>query len=88
MTDAGQVQAVAQHLPAATLLFAVEPEDAAAVPRWIETLAPSTVLLYEAHRPWRELFQLPYIDLTDYAHTLSARFQQMRFVPLLETSRA
>lgn len=86
MTHADEVQAVAQGLPATTLLFAVEPEDAAAVPRWIETLAPSTVLLYEAHRPWRELFQLPYIDLTDYAGTLSARFPQMSFVPLLVTS--
>ncbi len=86
VTNPGEVQAVAQHLPAETLLFAVEPEDAEAIPRWIEVLSPATVMLYEAHRPWRQLFQLPYVDLTDYAGTLSTRFQEIRFVPLLETS--
>ncbi len=84
-TNPGEVQTVARRLPATTLLFAVEPEDAEAVPHWIAALAPTTVMLYEAHRPWRETFQLPYIDLTDYARTLSARFPQMQFVPLLET---
>lgn len=83
LTDAHEVESTARQLPADVLLFAVEPEDAAVIPRWIEILSPSMVILYEAHRPWREMFDLPYIDLEDYAAKLSARFRQIEFVPLI-----
>lgn len=83
LTDAHEVESTARQLPADVLLFAVEPEDIAVIPRWIELLSPSTVILYEAHRPWREMFGLPYIDLEDYAAELSTRFRQIQFVPLV-----
>ncbi len=53
--------------PANVLLFAVEPEDVDVIPCWIEMLLPSIFMLYEAHRPWRVVFGLPYVDLEDYA---------------------
>lgn len=85
LTDAREVEATAQHLPADVLLFAVEPEDVEVIPRWIEILSPSMVMLYEAHRPWREMFHLPYINLEDYAAELAARFRTIQFVPLVAT---
>ncbi|MBI5566381.1 MAG: hypothetical protein HY870_15890 [Chloroflexi bacterium] len=79
LTDRREVEAVAQRLRADVLLFAVEPEDVEVLPRWIEILSPSTVLLYEAHRPWREAFRLPYVDLDGYAAELARRFRAIQF---------
>lgn len=85
LTDAREVAAMARQLPADVLLFAVEPEDVDAIPRWIEILSPSTMMLYEAHRSWREMFRLPYVDLEDYAAKLSARFRRIQFSALSTT---
>jgi len=74
-TDPGEVAAVAGTLPAGILVFAVEPEDVQVIPRWVERLAPTAVFLYEAHRPWREQFRLPYVDLEAYAKDLTERFR-------------
>ncbi len=83
LTDPAEVAATAQRLPADVLLCAVEPEDVGDIPRWIEVLAPSSVILYEAHRPWRESFRLPYVDLAAYAAQLGARLHSIRFGALL-----
>jgi hypothetical protein len=83
LTDPCEVETTAQRLPADVLLFAVEPEDVDVIPRWIELLSPSTVVLYEAHRPWREMFVLPYVNLDDYAAKLVTRFHQIQFIPLI-----
>jgi hypothetical protein len=83
LTDPGEVQRVAQKLPADMLFFAVEPDDVKAIPRWVEMLAPKEVYLYEAHRPWRDLFHLPFIDLYKYAHELSRGFPQIMFDALV-----
>jgi len=88
LTDPREVEAVAQERPAEVLLFAVEPENVAAIPRWINVLRPTTIFLYEAHRPWRELFRLPYVDLETYAIDLSNRFRQMRFGTLIHPGQA
>lgn len=82
LTDAAEVEAVARSLPANLLLFAVEPDDVQAVPHWVEKLAPKAACIYEAHRPWRDTFHLPFIDLETYAAELSGRFPQMRFCAL------
>lgn len=82
LTNAGEVEQVAAKFPATMLFFAVEPDDAEAIPRWVEMLAPSEVYIYEAHRPWRELFHLPFIDLNDYAGTLTQRFPHLAIHPL------
>jgi len=83
ITDPREVEAVAHELPADVLLFAVEPEDVQAIPRWLEMLRPAAVFLYEAHRPWRERFRLPSVDLNAYATELSERFQHTRFKTLI-----
>jgi hypothetical protein len=83
LTDPREVESVAQRLPADVLMFAVEPDDVAAIPRWIEMLSPSSVILYEAHRPWREVFGLPYVDLEVFSAELSARFRRIEFNTLL-----
>lgn len=87
LTDPREIETTTQRLPADVLLFAVEPEDVDVIPRWIELLSPSMVMLYEAHRPWREMFDLPYVDLEEYAAKLTVRFRQMQFVPLAATGK-
>lgn len=67
LTDPAEVDVVSRTLHAATLLFAVEPADVDALPRWVNALQPSFVVLYEAHRPWREAFGLPYVNLDEFA---------------------
>lgn len=71
-TEVGEVEAVARRLPAEVLLFAVEPENTAAIPSRAAAFHPQTVVLYEAHRHWRDLFGLPVVDLMRYAEELSA----------------
>lgn len=83
LTDPREVQEIAQKLPADILFFAVEPDDVRAIPRWVEILAPKEVFLYEAHRPWRDLFHLPFIDLYGYARELSQGFPQIMFDALV-----
>lgn len=83
LTDPREVQQVAEKLPADLLFFAVEPDDVKAIPRWVEMLAPKEVYLYEAHRPWRDLFHLPFIDVRDYARELSKGFPQITFDALV-----
>lgn len=82
LTNPQEVEQVAKTLPADMLLFAVEPDDTEAIPRWVEMLTPKDVYLYEAHRPWRDMFHLPFIDLNDYAEVLAERFQNMTFSAL------
>ena len=79
LTDPEEVEQVAARLPADLLFFAVEPDDRDAIPRWVEILAVHDVCIYEAHRPWRDLFHLPYIDIDEYARHLSERFHEKTF---------
>lgn len=79
LTNPEEVRQVAARLPADMLFFAVEPDDRAAIPRWIEMLAARDVYIYEAHRPWRDLFHLPYIDIDEYARHLSEQFPEGTF---------
>ncbi|MCC6614140.1 MAG: MBL fold metallo-hydrolase [Anaerolineae bacterium] len=87
LTNPGEVEQVSRSLPADKLLFAVEPDDAEAIPRWVEMLAPKAVYVYEAHRPWRDLFHLPFIDLNEYADELSDRFHSMTFCALSQVGQ-
>ena len=87
LTDPREVEQVAQTLPADMLLFAVEPDDAEAIPRWVEMLSVSDVYIYEAHRPWRDTFHLPFIDLNKYANELSERFHRITFNALIKVDQ-
>lgn len=87
LTDAGEVKTVARALPAKTLVFAVEPEDLETIPRWVDILRPSNLFLYEPHRPWRELFRLPYADLSAFAERLSERFPATRVEALMHAGQ-
>lgn len=84
LTNPDEVARVSETLPAEWLLFAVEPDDTSVIPRWVEMLWPQHVIMYEAHRPWRDLFHLPFIDVRDYANQLIERFPEMRFSALTE----
>lgn len=84
LTDPAEVAAVAERLWAQMLLFAVEPEDVEAIPGWLEVLRPQEAVLYEAHRPWRELFGLPFVELDGYTAELRARFPRMTVRALRE----
>lgn len=79
LTHAAEVKSVARKHPADTLLFAVEPDDTEAIPHWVELLDPKDVYIYEAHRPWRDMFHLPFIDLDNFAQQMSARFPTKTF---------
>lgn len=79
LTNPDEVAQVAHDLPADMLFFAVEPDDVEAIPRWVEQLAPKVVYMYEAHRPWRDLFHLPFIDLNAYIPELSKHLPQITF---------
>ncbi len=87
LSDPAEVQAVAGQFPAEILAFAVEPDDIDAIPHWVEILHPSTVILYEAHRPWRDLFGLPYLDLKRFAETLSEHFPAMAIMGLTDVGQ-
>ncbi|MBZ0303117.1 MAG: MBL fold metallo-hydrolase [Anaerolineae bacterium] len=87
LTNPREVERIARTLPADILFFAVEPDDAAAIPRWVEMLAPREVYVYEAHRPWRDLFHLPFIDLNLYTCNLSERFETVAFSALTRTGQ-
>ncbi|MBL8163162.1 MAG: MBL fold metallo-hydrolase [Anaerolineae bacterium] len=87
LTNPREVERVARNLPSNMLFFAVEPDDAEIIPRWVETLAPREVYVYEAHRPWRDLFHLPFIDLNAYARELSQRFPELKFCTLTRTGQ-
>lgn len=87
LTDHREVEQVASRLPADMLFFAVEPDDAEAIPRWVERLAPKEVYLYEAHRPWRDLFHLPFINLDEYAQELRRRLPTMTFTQLTKAGQ-
>lgn len=88
LTDPIEVESIARQYPAEMLLFAVEPDDVEAIPRWIKILQPKQVVIYEAHRPWRERFQLPYVDLVAYARQLSTQFPALRCLPLVSIGPA
>ncbi len=87
LTSAKEVEQIARNYPADMLFFAVEPDDAATIPRWVEMLSPKEVYIYEAHRPWRDLFHLPFIALNEYASELSDHFQKMKFNALTKVGQ-
>lgn len=78
MADAEVVAAVGRSLPADVLLAAVEPEDIGALPELIARAGAPQVALYEAHRPWREGFDMPLADLDALAATLARAGRNVR----------
>lgn len=87
-TDIDDVRRVAKRFSPQVVLFAVEPEDTEVIPKFLEILDPDVAFIYEAHRPWRELFELPWVDLDDYAGTLGERFPGVNVIPLVEADTA
>ncbi len=79
LTKSQEIEQIAQRLPSDILFFAVEPDDALIIPQWVEILGAKEVFIYEAHRPWRDTFHLPFIDLNQYAQELTTRFPKHRF---------
>jgi hypothetical protein len=88
LTNAKEVEQIAHQLPADMLFFAVEPDDASIIPQWVDMLGTKDVFIYEAHRPWRDTFHLPFIDLNRYALDLSARFPENTFSALTKNGQS
>jgi hypothetical protein len=55
------------------LIFAVEPEDADALPDLVAALGASIAVPYEAHREWREELGMPQADLERLTRDLASR---------------
>lgn len=49
--------------PGSTLFVAAEPEDVEILPDLIKASGACSAILYEPHRPWRDIFELPHINL-------------------------
>lgn len=60
MEEVSQIGAIA---PSATILVAAEPEDIKQLPMLVHASGALKAIIYEPHRPWRDQFQLPHIDL-------------------------
>jgi len=60
---AGDVAAIGDKMPGATLLVASEPEDLGKLPELVLATGAFEAILYEPHRPWRDIFDLPHTDL-------------------------
>lgn len=71
LTDRTDTRRIGAELPADILLVAVEPEDIDVIPDLIRDIGAPTVVLYEAHRGWREAFGLPCADLEALASLLA-----------------
>ncbi len=83
-TNIREVREIAQHFSPQVVLFAVEPEDTEIIPRFLRVLGPETICIYEAHRPWREMFELPCVDLEHYAKVLRKLLPHVSVIPLVE----
>lgn len=57
------VAAIGGKSPGATLLVASEPEDSAELPQLVAASGAAQAILYEPHRPWRDIFKLPHVDM-------------------------
>ena len=59
--------------PVDALVFGAEPEDVHALPELLADQRVKTVLAFEPHRPWRDSFSLPQLDLEALTTSLRAR---------------
>ena len=84
LTERGEVESVVERLQPDILLSAVEPEDLKAVERWVELIDAAHVFLYEAHRPWRESFELEELDLDRFASRLDERMPSSEVIALTD----
>jgi hypothetical protein len=70
LTGRANASRVGDDLPAEILLVAVEPEDVDVLPELINIAGATTIGLYEAHRAWRDAFDMPCADLDALAAVL------------------
>lgn len=66
------VATIGHKAPGAILMVASEPEDFAELPHLVAASGASEAILYEPHRPWRDIFELPHADLQALQKTISA----------------
>lgn len=75
--DVSKVGAIA---PSATILVAAEPEDIKELPLLVHASGALKAIIYEPHRPWRDQFQLPHIDLETLMKKISYLGIKVRIV--------
>ena len=66
------VATIGRKIPDATLMVATEPEDFAELPQLVVASGAARAVLYEPHRTWRDIFDLPHADLQALQKTMSA----------------
>ena len=66
------VKAIGNKATDATIMVATEPEDFAELPQLVAASGAAQAVLYEPHRPWRDIFDLPHADLQALQKTMSA----------------
>ncbi len=65
------IATIGRKVSDAILIVAVEPEDYAELPQLVAASGAAQAVLYEPHRPWRDIFKLPHADLQALQKTLS-----------------
>ncbi len=87
-TPLREMEALGQRLPSDLVTFAVEPEDVDAIPSLLRQLQTTTAVLYEAHRPWRDRFGLPIVDLASYRRALADEVPELRVIALTKPGQS
>lgn len=67
------VAAIGRKIPGAVLMVASEPEDFAKLPQLVAASGAAQAILYEPHRLWRDMFNLPHADLPALQKEMSAK---------------
>lgn len=71
--NAADVTFIGAIAPASTILVASEPEDIDDLPALVAASGAAKAIVYEPHRPWRDLYQLPHIDLEKLQQKINDR---------------
>ncbi len=72
-TRLAEALATGRECKSDVLIFAVEPEDAAALPDLVAAVGSPVTVPFEAHRFWREELDMPQADLGRLSEELAAR---------------
>lgn len=70
---AEDVTAIGRKAHDATLMVASEPEDFSELPQLVAASGAARAILYEPHRLWRDIFDLPHADLQALQRAVSAK---------------
>lgn len=82
LTSPERMADIAQRYRPDVLCAAIEPEDADDFAEWLSIIDAPVVLIHEAHRPWRDAFALPHVNLERFGAELNERLPATQVIPL------